>query len=138
MISVMPMFRARRATAALGFLLLTLAACTTWQVGTPTPFEFVQRERPTTIRVTRTDGATLLLAHPVIVGDSLVGSNGAVVGTNDTTATIRLGAGEISSVAVRHVSTGRTILLIGGVMLVAGIAAGGMDFGPNLNGMGGP
>ena len=43
-----------------------------WQVGTPTPAQFVEAERPKSIHVKRTDGTTLTIKSPVIRQDSLV------------------------------------------------------------------
>ena len=59
-----------------GALALLLPACTSWQVGTPTPAEFVSNKHPASVRVTRMDGSKFDLRSPEILNDSLAGKDG--------------------------------------------------------------
>jgi len=108
--------RRYRATFACIVILSYLPACTGWHVGGPTPTEFVERERPGQVRVTRIDGSTIVLANPTIRGDSLLGTRNG--------EDIRLPLSDVSSVAVSRVSIGRTLLLIpaGLVILLVAVA----------------
>jgi hypothetical protein len=95
------------------FLLLAFApACSSWHVGTPTPAEFIARERPPDVRVTRTDGSTVDLTAPEVRGDSVAGR---LKGRD--TAPYSVPLSDVRSVAVRKTSTGKTLLLVGGVLV---------------------
>jgi len=109
--------RSRRSPIACVLLLLYLPACHSWHTGTPTPAQFVETERPQSVRVTRTDGTTLTVKSPVVRGDSLVGRVGD---SQDTTRTV-LALSDISRVQVKQPSTGKTVAL---VIVVAGVIVG--------------
>ncbi len=115
--------RSRRSviSALLGALYLT--ACHSWQVGTPTPAQFIEREHPAQVRVTRTDGSTEMLNAPAVRGDSLVGLAGAAK-TGDSVRAAGLPLSDVSSVAVRKSDTGMTVLLTAGI--VVGVVGGAM------------
>lgn len=109
--------RGRRAAIAALLLLVYLPACTSWRVGTPTPSAFVEREHPQRARVTRTDGTQVMVNEPTVAGDTLVGT---LANHDATRVTIPLA--EVQSVAVRKFSTGKTLLVVGGVLGVVVIA----------------
>lgn len=110
----------RRPAASALLFLLYLTACHTWQTGTPTPAQFVEREHPAQVQVTRTDGSTVILDAPSVRGDSLVGQS---VGTPDSVGMSGVPLGDVTSVAVKKAATGRTVLLTAGIV-VAVVAAG--------------
>lgn len=117
-----PSFRARSRiteTPALSWLLLSLSlpACTSWHVGTPTPAQFVDTERPEHLRVTRTDGSTLDLGSPVVLGDSLMGTDGGGRVREDTSRTVGVALSDVRSVAVKKTSVRNTVLIVGVVAL---------------------
>jgi hypothetical protein len=103
-------------------------ASITWQVGTPTPARFVEAERPSSIRVTRTDGTIITLKSPVVRGDSLVGA----VSSEGAAPSTGVGLSDVGSVSIRKTEGGRTALLVlgivgvvvGGLVLAAAIAIG--------------
>ena len=60
-------------------LLINLTACQTWQsvsLGTLTPAEFVEEDRPDRVRVTGPDVLGQEVAMPTVAGDQLVGLQG--------------------------------------------------------------
>ena len=71
-IAMAPIREHRRTVAAL-LLFLYLPACTSWQVGKPSPEEFLENEQPEKVRVTQTDGSRFELMSPAVRADSLVG-----------------------------------------------------------------
>jgi len=108
----MQVVRAHRSVISCLFALVYLPACTSWQVGTPTPAQFVQREHPATVRVTRTDGRKVVLDSPAVRGDSLVGRL-----ADDSVRVSAMALSEVSSVAVRKTSAGKTVLLTAGILV---------------------
>jgi hypothetical protein len=106
-----------------GALALLLPACTTWQVGTPTPAEFVTNEHPNLVQVTRTDGSKFDLRSPRVLDDSLMGTVGGGVAQEDSARAVGLPLSEVQSVAARKTSVGNTVALIGGVWLGIGLVA---------------
>jgi hypothetical protein len=113
----------RRSLLASLFLVTYLPACTTWHVGTPTPAEFIAREQPERVRVTRLDGTTVDLRAPEIRGDSVWGSHGGGLAQGDSAARVGLPLSDVRQVAVRRASAGKTLLLIGGTVATLFIAA---------------
>ncbi len=96
-----------RARLALVAITLLLAGCKTWRVETgATPAEFVERERPDRIQVRRTDDTTLELFNASIVGDSIRG-----LPTELAIRPIMMPLTQVSAVATRHFSLGRTLLV---------------------------
>ena len=60
-------------------LIINLTACQTWQsvsLGTLTPAEFVEEDRPDRVRVTGPDVLGQEVAMPTVTGDQLVGLQG--------------------------------------------------------------
>jgi hypothetical protein len=134
MSSLMHPMRERRSGIASLLLLLHLAACTTWHVGTPTPAEFVEREHPQKVRVTRRDGISLELKSPVVRGDSLVGTavtiheaptTGLAPASRDSAVSLlSIALSDVQSVKVERASPGRSFLaVIAGVIVVIGLVA---------------
>ncbi len=80
----------------------------------PTPAQFVERERPERARVTLTDGSQIVLEHIVLRADKLIGT---VRGQNQK-QDVRVPLTDVRQVANRRFSAGRT------VGLVVGVAAG--------------
>lgn len=117
MTSSMRLFQSRRSgiSSFLGALYLT--ACTSWHVGTPTPAQFIEREHPAQVRVTRADGSTVLLDSPVVRGDSLVGQLAGTPTVADSARGAGLPLGDVASVAIREPSAGKTILLTAGIVV---------------------
>ena len=106
-----------------GALALLLPACTTWQVGTPTPAEFVTNKHPNLVQVTRTDGSKFDLRFPRVLDDSLMGTVAGGLAQEDSARTLGLPLSEVQSVAARKTSVGKTVALIGGVWLGLGLVA---------------
>jgi len=99
--------RLRRSRACI-LLLLYLPACTSWHVGSPTPAQFVERERPERARVTRTDGSQIVLEHIVLRADTLAGT----VHGQDQQQDVRIPLTDVRQVATRRFSAGRTVGLV--------------------------
>ena len=117
MASLLCRARARQRGLACLLLLSYLPACSTWHTGTPTPAQFIEKEHPEAVRVIRMDGTTVNLEAPAIRGDSLVGTVGGGLVQADSARTISLALSDVSSVAVKRGSAGRTLLLVGGVLI---------------------
>jgi hypothetical protein len=112
------LFRRQIVSAALALL---LPACTTWQVGTPSPAEFVTNKHPESVRVTRMDSSKFDLRSPEVLDDSLVGKVGGGMAHADTARTVSLPLSDVQSVEVKKTSVGNTIALIGGIWLGLGL-----------------
>jgi hypothetical protein len=111
--------RRRRPGIACLLLLAYLPACTSWEVGTPTPAQFVEAEHPKAVRVTRSDGTRMEFRTPKVQGDSLVGTAG-----EDTTRQVSLPLSDVRSVDVKRVSAWKTTLAVvgGAVGVMIGVA----------------
>jgi hypothetical protein len=95
-----------------GVLSLFLPACTYWQVGTPSPAEFVSGKHPEVVRVTRTDGSKFELRSPTVLGDSLVGTAGGELVQEDTLRTVGVPLSDVQTVEVKKTSIGNTVGLV--------------------------
>ena len=73
-------------------LCLLAAACTSWRTQPLAPERIVSEMHPKRVRVTLTDSSVLMLQHPVIFGDSIVGM---VAGTRTAVAPDRIGRTEV-------------------------------------------
>jgi hypothetical protein len=147
---VSPISRNRRPVALLATacLLPLASACYRWTPAPATPLATVRHERPTQLRLHRTDGSTVTLRAPRLVTDSTraLGTSGGDAGASDTlvagellgrtlasgeaargggsrNATVLVRASEIRSAEVRSLSRWRTALF---VALVAGGIAGSL------------
>ena len=88
---------------------MACAACQTWQASAAPPLTLVAEERPSALRVTRTDGAVVVLEQPISRGDSLTSGVGSDTGV--ALADIRL-------VEVRRFSVARSLVLAIGIGVV--------------------
>ena len=104
---------ARRTVAAISTI--SLGACTTFgRVNTPE--QYIPKHRPDHVWVTRSDGSTVVLNGPEVVGDTLVG-------TVRRTGEVRIPLSQAQTVQARLPSPGRTRLaLLGGAVAVWGLA----------------
>ncbi len=120
--SSMRVLRSRRQAISALLGVLSLSACHSWQVGTPTPAQFVEREHPERVRVTRTDSSTVTLDSPAVRGDSLVGLLAGAPAGGDSARTTGLPLSNVESVAVKKASAGKTALLVTGIVILVGVA----------------
>ncbi len=97
---------------------LYLAGCYSWHREALSPIEAVSQAEPSTIRVTTRDGTLLVLDHPAVRNDSIVGRT--------REGPVQLAAYEIGRLEVRRFS----IVNTGG--LVLGISAGLAAIGVGL------
>ena len=103
----------RRCTASLLLLTLQGTACQTWHTEDVAPQAVLATHQPTQLRVMRTNGKQLVLQHPVLRGDTLVG-------IGDQRQEVRIALTDIQQVATRSFSAGRTVGLAVGVAAIAG------------------
>jgi hypothetical protein len=123
MSSPLASLRTYRSAIALFLFVTYLPACTSWHVGTPTPAEFVRREQPNRVRLTRVDGSQLMLVSPSVQGDSLSGKRETLTrGSEPTTEPFTVPLADVQTVAVRKYSAGRTLLLLSGIVGVLLVA----------------
>jgi len=106
-----------RRPIACTLLLCYLPACTSWHVEKGvSPQQVISAEHPSAVRVTRADGSHIVLHQPrIAAGDSLAG---VLDGTPSSVA-----VSDVTQVAVRKVSAGKTIGLAAGAAVGAGIVA---------------
>ena len=123
MTSAMSTLRTRQSRRACVLMLLYLPACTSWQVGGPTPAQFIEQERPTQVQVSRTDGSTIVLNSPTIRGDSLIGtvSRGNVRDARNSSVSVPLS--DVRTLAVSRSSTGMTVMIVVVGIIVVGVIA---------------
>lgn len=91
-------------------LLLVIAAlsgCQGWQVQNVAPAEYIQREQPDRVQLIRTDETKAELFSPQLLGDSLRG-----LPSEKAIRPITIPLEEVSKVAVRKFSIGKTALLV--------------------------
>lgn len=108
----------RRRPIAFALLLWYLPACTAWYVEERvSPQQLITAQHPTAVRVTLPDGSRIILGQPRIApGDSLAGVlNGAPSS---------VAFADVTQVAMRKISAGRTVLLLAGIAVLAALAAG--------------
>ena len=107
-----------RAIAAL-LLVVHLVGCTAWEPIAVGPSELIQGERPESIRVHYSDGQQVVLSQPGLRNDSIVDMDPmrCSAGVCDRPGAAPLDG--ITTVEVRRVSVGRTVLnVVGGVAAV--------------------
>jgi hypothetical protein len=107
----------RRRPIALALLVWFVPACTAWHVEQGvTPQQLIADRHPTAVRVTLPDRSQIVLHQPTIAaGDSLVG---IVDGLASGFAT-----SDVSQVAIRKASPGRTVGLVIGLASIAATIA---------------
>jgi hypothetical protein len=103
-------------TVSLALIVTGQAACSSWHVESASPAQVLE-SHPGKVRVRRTDGTHLVLSHPHVVQDSLVGQ---VHGQPGAVALV-----EVDDVAVRRGSALKTGGLVFGI-LAAPVAALGL------------
>lgn len=122
---------------AVVLVVLHLNACSTWQPATVSPRELVERDQPSSVRVTRLDGRQSVLRDPYITNDSIVGwvripcsslaISGRCIGGRSLDPAL---LDEVTAIQVRRFSAGTTVLasvvVIGAIF---GIAYAGGLFG---------
>jgi len=108
----------RRRPIALALLIWFVPACTAWHVEQGvTPQQLIADRHPGAVRVTLPDRSQIVLDQPRITGDSVAG---IVAGRDSSVA-----ASNVTQVAIRQISGGRTLGLVLGLgLLAATIAAG--------------
>ncbi len=90
-----------------------LLACSSWKTVEVSPVQVISEEQPSKVRLTLTDGSTVVLEQPVVSGDTLTG-----VGEGEQ---VTIPVSDVTHVAVRKTSAGKTIAL--------GVLAGGVIVG---------
>lgn len=106
-----------RRPIACALLLCYLAACMHWHVEEGvTPVQLISTKHPRTVRLTRVDGSQIALDEPrIAAGDSVAGSRHGKPAS--------VAASDVTQVATRKVSAGKTIgLFLGTGVVVVGIA----------------
>ena len=86
-----------------------IAACQSWHAQRRDPVDLFSIHHPSALRLTRADGSRLVLRHPVLYADTLVGSYWA--GGQDIEARIALA--DIRTVETHRFSGARTVVLAG-------------------------
>jgi hypothetical protein len=101
-----------RRPIAYTLLLWYLAGCTTWRVQNLTPQQIIDRWHPASVRVTTADSSEFVLDQPKIAGsDSLAGFHNGAPST--------VAVADVTHVATREFSAGKTVGLVVGVSVVA-------------------
>ena len=101
-----------RRPIACTLLLWFLAGCTSWHVQNLTPQQIIDRWHPTSVRVTTADRSEVVLDQPEIAGsDSLTGLHKG--------APSSVAVSDVTQVAIRKFSTGKTVGLVTGISVVA-------------------
>jgi len=109
----------RRRVIALALLLWYVPACTTWQVARGvTPQQLIADKHPAKVRLSLGSNSEVVLEEPRVAGDSLAG----IVNGKDSSVV----ASDVTQLAIRKVSGGRTTGLVVGLGLLAAIVAAGV------------
>lgn len=87
-----------------------MTGCSTWRPATAGLGTVIAEQRPSSVRLTLTDGTVALLSSPLILNDSIV--SGGIAGP-------RVAVTEVEGLEVKRLSVGRTI----GLIAVAAVAA---------------
>ncbi len=100
-----------------------LLACSSWKTLEVSPVQVISEEHPNKVRLTLTDGSTVVLEQPVVSGDTLTG-----VGEGEH---VTIPVSDVTDVAVRKKDIVKTVglgVLVGvvivGAVFVAACAAG--------------
>jgi len=110
----------RRRPIAYALLLWYLPACTAWHVEEGvSPQQLIAAQHPNAVRVTLPDSSRIVLHQPrIAAGDSLAGIlNGAPSS---------VAVSDVTQVAIRKVSAGRTVGLVAGTAVLAAVIAVGI------------
>jgi hypothetical protein len=103
--------------------LLAAAACTSWHPQTAPAPQVVTANANGTVRVTRRDQSVLVLHHPQIVGDSIIGDAG------DPGRRAAVAMADVARIDARKVSAARTgglslgVIVLGSIILIGAATA---------------
>jgi len=108
-----------------------LASCTSWQVPPVSPEQAITEDQPSKIRVTLTDGSTVEMEQPRIVGDTLRGlvfprsyGGGRAKGGEDNSLGERdVLLADIATLTVAKPDVTKSVFLGLGIGFVVGVAA---------------
>jgi hypothetical protein len=96
-----------------------MAGCTAWEPIGVGPSELIQGERPESIRVHYADGQQVVLSEPSLRNDSIIDLSSARCSTGSCDGPRAAPLEGITTVEVRRVSVGRTVLnVVGGMAAV--------------------
>lgn len=102
-----------------------VTGCTSWRVVTaPPPAQVMAQERPDKVLVTLSDGTLIVLRTPVVRGDTLIGHRSAGLVLSDTAREIPVPLAHVRTISLRRHSTGKTLGLIGGIIVGLSIVGG--------------
>ena len=103
----MHLYRSRMCRAhVLLIVFLSGAACTTWRVEPLTP-EMLQNRPPQQLKITRLDGAVVLLDSAQIRGDTVIG--------NRQSQEVRIPLDSVQQTTTRRASAGKSLGLVLGI-----------------------
>lgn len=88
-------------------VIATLSGCQGWQVQNVAPAEYIQREQPDRVQLIRTDETKAELFSPQLLGDSVRG-----LPTEKAIRPITIPLEEVSKIAIRKFSLGKTALMV--------------------------
>lgn len=99
------------AGALVCWLTAQLAACTTWRLEQVAPADLIARDHPSRVRIDATDGSRQVFYRPEVRGDSLWGRKREAAAKADRVVALR----DVTGVATRHTSAGKSALLVLGI-----------------------
>jgi hypothetical protein len=102
-----------RRTAAV-LLCAHLVGCHSWHVETAAPATVLAERHPPQVRVTRLDGHRLVIYQPYLAGDELGGLAHHPRAGQPAGDSLRMPVAEVSGLATRRFSAGRTVLAVAG------------------------
>lgn len=97
-------------------LSLSLSACVNWRYEMASPAQVINEQHPSTVRVLRQNGASVTLAAPSVVGDSLRGFG------RDRSDRISIPLSDVREVSTSHFDPLKSL----GMALLVGAAAFGV------------
>lgn len=108
-------------------LLCLCAGCATWQVESASPQRLITDERPRSVLVTLKDSSQVLIADPVVRRDSIAGvirlHSAGELGPPFQDPRVAVALGDVASVSVAKVDTGRTLMLFIPIGILIGVLA---------------
>lgn len=105
----------RLSRTVLALVAIAASACSTWRPQTAPAPEVVSAQGSGTVRVLRRDQSSVLIWHPQVVGDSIVGMAGS------PPRHVAVATADVERIDVRRVNATRTGGLTLGVLLAVGI-----------------
>ncbi len=129
------------------WLAASATGCTSWQTVNVSPEQLIAEQHPKQLRVTSQDGSRMEIQGPSTSGDTLLGTIRTTVtgrhptGQGQYTTSTRTVAGEqaqilfsdVTRIETRHVSEGKTIGLVVGILAV--VVGALVAYGIALNNM---